>query len=42
MRTKEYYEARISKLSQKDPVGNRGILRKLERQLRSLEKRENR
>lgn len=40
IRTKEYYEARINKLSQKDPVINKGIIRKLERQLRALKEKE--
>ena len=41
-RTKEYYEARINKLNQKDPVTNKGIIKKLERQFRALnEKKDN-
>lgn len=39
-RTKEYLEARLDKLQQKDPIANRGIIRKLERQLRMLENKE--
>ena len=40
VRTKEYLEARLNKLQQKDAVANRGIIRKLERQLRALEDKE--
>ena len=36
LRTVEYYESRINKLSEKDPVANRGIIRKLERALRKI------